>query len=49
MLEEKMSYSLKVEKEKFGEIWTKWTEDLKLLRSDFIRMLVLCISLYTLL
>lgn len=26
---EKMSYSLKVEKEKFYEIWTKWTEYIK--------------------
>lgn len=32
----KMSYSLKVEKEKVYEIWTKWTEYVKPIRSDFI-------------
>ena len=31
---EKISFSLKLEKEKF-KIWTKWTEYLKPIRSDF--------------
>ena len=33
---EKISFSLKVDKEKFYKIWTKWTEYVKPIRSDFI-------------
>ena len=33
---EKISFSLRVEKEKFYKIWTKWTEYVKPTRSDFI-------------
>ncbi len=32
---ERLSFSLKVQKEKFYQIWTKWTEYIKLVRSDF--------------
>jgi len=38
---EKISFSLKVEKEKFYKIWTKWTEYVKPIRSDF-NWLYLC-------
>ena len=33
---EKISFSLKVEKEKCYKIWTKWTQCVKPIRSDFI-------------
>lgn len=37
---ERISFSLKFEKEKFYKIWTKWTEYVKPIRSDFIRLLL---------
>ena len=33
---EKISFSLRVEKEKFYRTWTKWTEYVKPTRSDFV-------------
>ena len=33
---EKISFSLRVENEQFYKIWTKWTEYVKPVKSDFI-------------
>ena len=32
---EKLSFSLRIQKEKFYRIWSKWTEYMKPVRSDF--------------